>query len=102
MSSATSSSTRRCLRLMRQAGLLAPGRPLRELGPRTHEGTIVTSKPDEMWGTDATVVWTREKSRVTIFVALDHCTQKAVGIHTAKVGNRFEAFLQRLHGTLVG
>jgi len=81
----------RCLRLMRQAGLLSPGRPVRELGPRAHEGTIITERPNEMWGTDATTTWTSEEGQTTIFVAVDHCNHEGVGIHAAKVGNRFEA-----------
>ncbi|GIW91331.1 MAG: integrase [Pirellulaceae bacterium] len=51
-------SKRRCLRLMREAGLLCPGRPVRELGPPSHEGSIVAERPNEMWGTDATRAWT--------------------------------------------
>lgn len=46
-------SLRRVLRLMREAGLLAPYRARRTLGPREHNSTIVTSKPNKMWGTDA-------------------------------------------------
>ncbi|MBU8898518.1 IS3 family transposase [Corallococcus sp. M34] len=42
----TRTSKARCLRLMRQAGLLAPGRPRRVLGPRHHDGTIATDRPD--------------------------------------------------------
>jgi transposase InsO family protein len=44
-----------------------------------------------MWGTDATRAWTTEEGWATVFVAVDHCTQEGVGIHAAKVGNRFEA-----------
>jgi transposase InsO family protein len=84
-------SLRRVLRLMREAGLLAPSRQVRVLGPRNHEGTILTERPDEMWGTDATSAWTTKEGHVTIFVAVDHCTAEGVGIHAAKVGNRFEA-----------
>jgi transposase InsO family protein len=84
-------SLRRVLRLMREAGLLAPSRQTRVLGPRNHEGTILTERPDEMWGTDATSAWTTKEGHVTIFVAVDHCTAEGVGIHAAKVGNRFEA-----------
>jgi transposase InsO family protein len=76
---------------MREAGLLAPSRQVRVLGPRNHEGTILTERPDEMWGTDATSAWMTKEGHVTIFVAVDHCTAEGVGIHAAKVGNRFEA-----------
>jgi transposase InsO family protein len=84
-------SLRRVLRLMGRAGLLAPSRQVRVLGPRNHEGTILTERPDEMWGTDATSAWTTKEGHVTIFVAVDHCTAEGVGIHAAKIGNRFEA-----------
>jgi transposase InsO family protein len=84
-------SLARVLRLMRAADLLAPSRQVRVLGPRNHEGTIVTRRPDEMWGTDATSTWTVKEGHVTVFVAVDHCTAEGVGIHAAKVGNRFEA-----------
>jgi putative transposase len=52
-------SQRRVLRLMREAGLLAPARAVRRLGPRNHDGTITTERPDQMWGTDLTSVQTR-------------------------------------------
>jgi hypothetical protein len=45
-----------------------------------------------MWGTDATKVWTTEEGWATVFVAVDHGTAELVGIHGAKVGNRFEVF----------
>ena len=44
----------RVLRLMRQADLLAPSRGPRVVGPRVHDGTITTERPNQMWGTDAT------------------------------------------------
>ena len=84
-------SRTRVLRLMREAGLLAPSRQVRCLGPRNHDGTIVTTQPDVMWGTDATSTWTVKEGHVTVFVAVDHCTAEGVGIHVAKFGNRFEA-----------
>jgi hypothetical protein len=64
---------------------------VRVLGPRNHDGTILAERPDEMWGTDATSAGTTKEGHVTIFVAVDHCTAEGVGIHAAKVGNRFEA-----------
>ncbi len=81
----------RLLRLMREAGLLAPGRACRVLGPRTHDGTITTERPDAMWGTDATGVWTTEEGLVTVFSAVDHCTAECVGSHAAKWATRHEA-----------
>jgi transposase InsO family protein len=80
----------RVLRLMRHAGLLAPARVGHPHGPRAHDGTIVTTRPDEMWGTDATSCLTDE-GVATVFVAVDHCTAEGVGIHAARKGTRFEA-----------
>jgi putative transposase len=81
----------RVLRLMREAELLAPSR--RPLGVESpaHTGTIVTERPNQMWGTDATTAHTREQGQVTIFVAVDHCTAECVGLHAAKPATRFEA-----------
>lgn len=81
----------RVLRLMGEANLLAPSRPRRELGPRNHDGTITTDRPDEMWGIDATSTVTVEEGKATIFIAVDHCTAECVGIHAAKEGTRFHA-----------
>ena len=80
----------RVLRLMREAGLLAPTRAGSPHGPRAHDGTIVTTRPDEVWGTDATSCLTDE-GVATVFIAVDHCTAEGVGIHAARKGTRFEA-----------
>jgi len=84
-------SKQRTLRLMRTAGLLAHGRAQRNLGPRVHDGTITPEKPNVMWGTDATGVWTEREGLVTVFAAIDHATAECVGIHAAKYASRFEA-----------
>jgi transposase InsO family protein len=84
-------SKQRALRLMRETGLLAPVRAARTLGPRVHDGTITPKKPNEMWGTDATGVWTEREGLVTVFAAIDHATAECVGIHAAKSATRFEA-----------
>ena len=81
----------RVLRLMRAAGLLAPTRVGRRRGPRNHDGTITTDRPDELWGTDATACLTTREGNATVFIAVDHCTQQCVGIHAARPGTRFEA-----------
>ena len=77
----TRTSKARTLRLMRLNGLLAPVRAGRPHGPRAHDRTIVTGKPNEMWGTDATSTVTTKEGTVTIFFAVDHCTAECVGIH---------------------
>ena len=42
----------RVLRLMRENRLLSPSRQVQG-EPNLHDGTIITDKPNEMWGTDA-------------------------------------------------
>ncbi len=81
----------RVLRVMREAHLLAPTRLGPPRGPRAHDGTIVTERPDELWGTDATSCATLREGTATLFVAVDHCTAECVGIHAANPGTRFEA-----------
>ena len=78
------------LRLMREAGLLAPTRVGRRRRPRVHNGTITSERPDEMWGTDAAACLTTREGNAIVFIAVDHCTQECVGIHAARPGTRFE------------
>lgn len=81
----------RVLRLMRDAGLLAPQRPGRNRGPWVHDGTIVTEAPELMWATDATSAWLPGSGQVTVFAVIDHCTNECLGLHAARPGTRFEA-----------
>ncbi len=81
----------RALRFMRQAGLLAPSRVPRVVGPRVHDDTITTERPNQMWGTDATSTVTVADGAVTVFIGVDHCTLGGIGIHAAKRATRFEA-----------
>lgn len=67
-------SKRRVQRLMRQAGLLVPTRALRIVCPRVHDGTIITERPNQMWGTDAMSTVTLQEDPVTVFVGVDQCT----------------------------
>jgi putative transposase len=84
-------SMRRVLRVMREAELLAPARQPEPVVEHSHEGTIITDRPNVMWGTDATAAVTRVDGPVTIFAAIDHYTAECVGIHAARHGDRFEA-----------
>ena len=59
-------SRRRVLRLMREHGLLAPGRVGRPHGPKAHDGTIRTERVDLMWGTDLTATLTGEGQAVDL------------------------------------
>jgi putative transposase len=84
-------SMRRVLRVTREAELLAPARQPEPVVDHPHDGTIVTDRPNVMWGTDATAAVTLVDGAATIFAAIDHCTAECVGIHAAQHGNRFEA-----------
>jgi len=89
----------RVRRLMREHGLLAPMRAGNAHGPKAHDGTITTQRPDEMWGTDMTTTLTLGEGPAAVFVAVDHATAECVGIHAAKSGNRFEALEPIRQGT---
>lgn len=84
-------SKARVLRLMRAAHLLAPTRVGHAHGPKAHDGTITTERPDQMWGMDATSCLTRREGTATVFVVVDHCAAECIGLHVAKPGTRFEA-----------
>jgi putative transposase len=84
-------SKERVNRLMRENQLLSPCRHPLPVRSHPHEGVIVTSQPDQMWGTDATATFTAGEGAVTIFAAIDHCTAECVGIHAVKKASRFEA-----------
>ncbi len=84
-------SKARVLRLMRENGLLAPSRPQRVLGPRSHDGTITTEQPNVRWGTDLTTTVTTAEGAAAVFVAVDHCNSECLGIHAAAKATRFEA-----------
>jgi putative transposase len=83
-------SKRRVLRLMREPDLLAPSRVGAPRGPRTHDGTIIPTTVDTIWGTDLTTTLTGE-GQVAVFVAVDHCSAECGGIHAARRATRFEA-----------
>ena len=84
-------------RVMRAQGLLSPHRG-RQGEMKAHDGTIVTSAPDVMWGTDGVRVFTADDGWVWTFAAVDHWNAECVGWHVCKVGSRFaalEPFAQR-------
>jgi putative transposase len=84
------SSPRRVRRVMGENGLLAPHRAGRGEA-KMHDGTIITDKVNEMWGTDMTQTITVEEGRAYVFVAVEHANSEVVGIHAARSANRFEA-----------
>jgi putative transposase len=90
---------KRVLRLMRRHGLLAPQRCRRRRKARPHDGTIIPAGPNQRWGTDATMAWTREDGWVWVFVCVDHYTAEA-WCHVAKVGDRIAA-LQPVYDAVI-
>ena len=81
----------RLLRILRENNLLAPHRSGQSLGPKSHEGTIGTDRPNEIWGTDLTFTMTEEDGPVAVFVAVEHFNSGCMGIHASLKANRFEA-----------
>ena len=86
----TRTSLRRVLRLMRENGLLAPGRVGSPRGSRNHHGTLIPETVDTLWGTDLTTSFTGE-GQAGVFIAVDHCSAECVGIHAHARATRFEA-----------
>ncbi len=84
-------SGKRVLRLMRQHQLLAPRRLGPPNGDPAHAGTIITTRPNEMWGTDATRFYTEQDGWCWFFGAIDHYCDDVVGWHVAKIGDRWAA-----------
>ena len=83
-------SPRRVRRVMGENGLLAPHRAGRAEA-KAHDGTIITDRVNEMWGTDMTQTVTFGEGRASVFIAVEHANSEIVGIHAARSANRFEA-----------
>lgn len=83
-------SAKRVLRIMRDNNLLSPHRT-RQGSPIEHKGTIITDKPNEMWGTDGARVFTVNDGWVWLFTAVEHWNSECVGWHVCKIGNRYAA-----------
>ena len=80
-------SPRRVRRVMGENGLLAPHRVGRT-ETKPHDGTIITDKINEMWGTDMTQTITIREGRANVFVAVEHANSEVVGIHASRSANR--------------
>ena len=89
----------RVLRLMRENALLSPHRRPQS-APTLHDGTITTTRPNEMWGTDGVRIETVDEGWVWVFSAVDHFDACCVGIHAVKIGNRFAALQPIAQGLL--
>ena len=81
-------SRTRVLRVMRTQGLLSPHRG-RQGEMKVHEGTIVTSAPYLMWGTDGVRVFTADDGWVWTFAAVDHWNAECVGWACVQGGEPF-------------
>lgn len=81
---------KRVLRIMRENNLLSPHR-CRTSNNGSHDGTIVTEQPNELWATDGTQVLTVDDGNVWIFAAVEHWNAECMGWHVTKLGNRFAA-----------
>lgn len=98
-------SRKRVLALMREHQLLSPHRG-RQGEPIAHDGTITTTAPNVMWGTDGTKVFTLDQGWVWVFVAVEHWNAECVGWHVTKEGNRYAALepisqgLTKLYGAV--
>ena len=75
---------------MKENGLLAPQRPVRR-DAHPHDGTIVTDKVDQVWGTDMTQTVTIGEGRAYVFIAVDHCSGEFIGTHASSSASRWEA-----------
>jgi transposase InsO family protein len=81
---------RRVRRIMKANDLLAPQRPVqRDAHP--HDGTIVTDRVDEVWGTDMTQTVTTREGRAYVFIAIDHFSGEFIGTHASSSASRWEA-----------
>jgi transposase InsO family protein len=70
-------SRKRVLRLMREAGLLAPTPQVRKRAARLHDGTITVTVPDTLWATDVTEGWSVRDGRCAVFAVVDHASGEA-------------------------
>ena len=58
---------------------------------KAHDGMMITSAPDVMWGPDGVRVFTADDGWVWTFAAVDHWNAECVGWHVCKVRSRFAA-----------
>jgi hypothetical protein len=78
------------LALTCEANLLSPYCVLQK-PPREYKGSIVTGKPNEMWGSGEACVFTTEEGWGWIFAAVEHWSAECMGYHLTKRGDRFAA-----------
>jgi putative transposase len=81
----------RILAVMRAHHLLAPTHRVHVHGDKAHTGTIIAQGPNQLWGTDATRLWTEDEGWCWLFLAVDHFNDEIVGWHVSERGDRFAA-----------
>ena len=77
--------------LLRENNLLSANRPVKQGARKKHEGTIITQKPNHLWGTDGKQFYTEKEGLCWIFSVIDHFNDEILGHHICKVGDRFSA-----------
>lgn len=77
--------------LLRNNQLLSAQRPVKQGARRKHDGTIITQKPNVLWGTDGKQFFTAQEGMCWLFSVIDHYNDEILGYHICKVGNRFAA-----------
>ena len=82
---------KRVLRLMPEAGLLAPTPQVRRRAARLHDGKITVEVPDTLWATDATEGWTMQDGRCAVFVIVEHASGEVWFAAAAARMDRFAA-----------
>jgi transposase InsO family protein len=90
-------SRKRVLRVMRAHQLLSPRRG-RQGTPHLHDGTIITTAPNLVWGTDGAKVYTLDEGWIWVFIAVEHWNAECVGWHVTKRGDRYAALDPLAHG----
>ncbi len=76
----------RVLRIMGENNLLSPHRQP-QVEPNLHDGTIITDKPNVMWGTDGVKIDTVEDGLVWGFFAIEYWNAECMGWHICKKGD---------------
>ena len=80
----------RVLDIMKANNLLSPHRGI-QASQDPHDGTIITDKPNIMWCSDGTKIFTAEDGWVWIFAVEEHWNAECLGWNVCKVGDRFAA-----------
>ena len=75
---------------MKEHGLLAPHRPANR-PTNSRDGTIVTERVDQIWGTDMTQSVTTAEGRAYVLITVDHCSGEFVGTHASLSACRRDA-----------